>query len=120
MIDFIPHKGSIDGTESNQTAIRLEHAPVREVIAQRAQAMHNTAASSPLVSEIFFAKFIKELVETVDDKLTTLPHNINTNTEKQIEITTDTLKIHASNMHHIMNVMALKFQQSHSLKLCNH
>ena len=48
-VDFIPHKGSIDSIEPNPTAIRLAHAPVREVIAQKAQAMSN-AASSPLVS----------------------------------------------------------------------
>ena len=75
-VDFIPHKGSIDGTEPNQMAIRLAHAPVREVIAQKAQAMNNTA-SSPLVSEKFLTKTIKELVDTVDGKLTTLTNNIN-------------------------------------------
>ena len=42
-VDFIPHKGSIDGSEPNPTAIQLAHAPVREVIAQKAQAMSNTA-----------------------------------------------------------------------------
>ena len=35
-MDFIPHKGSIDGTEPNQMAIQLAHAPVHEVIAQKA------------------------------------------------------------------------------------
>ena len=59
-VDFIPHKGSIDGTEPNQTAIRLAQAPVREVIAQKAQAMNNIAASSPLVSEKVFTKAMKE------------------------------------------------------------
>ena len=53
-VDFVPHKGSIDGSAPNPTAIRLAHAPVREVIVQKAQAMSNTAAASPLVSDIFF------------------------------------------------------------------
>ena len=44
-VDFIPHKGSMDGTAPNPTAIRLAHTPVREVIAQKAQTMSNTAAS---------------------------------------------------------------------------
>lgn len=113
-IDFIPHKGSIDGASPNQTAIRLAHAPVREVIAQKAQAMNNIAASSPLISEKFFTKTIKDLVDTVDDKLTNLANNINLNTDKQIEASTDTLKTHASNMHHIMSAMALEFQNSNN------
>ena len=113
-VDFIPHKGSIDGTEPNQTAIRLAHAPVREVIAQKAQAMHNSAASSPLVSEKFLTKTIKDLVETVDGKLTTLANNINLNTDKQIEASTDTLKTHATTIHSIMSAMAMEFQQSNN------
>ena len=111
-VDFIPHKGSIDGTEPNPTAIRLVHAPVREVIAQKAQAMSNTAASSPLVSEKVFTKTMRELVETVDDKLTTLTNNINLNMDKRIEESTDTLKAHATNIHNIMSAMAMEFQQS--------
>ena len=113
-VDFIPHKGSIDGTAPNQTAIRLAHAYVHEVIAQKAQAMHNTAASSPLVSEKFFTKTIKELIETVDGKLTTLANNINLNTDKQIEASTDTFKTHATNIHTIYGAMAMEFQQSNS------
>lgn len=111
-VDFVPHKGSIDGTEPNQTAIRLAHAPVGEVIAQKAQAMHNTAASSPLVSEKLFTKALKELTESMDDKLTTLTHNINLNTDMRIEASTDTLKTHATNIHSIMSAMAMEFQQS--------
>ena len=111
-VDFIPHKGSIDGTDPNPTAIRLAHAPVREVIAQKAQAMSNNAASSPLVSEKFFTKTIKELVETVDDKLTTLTNNINLNTDNRVEASTETFKTHATNLHNIMSAMAMEFQQS--------
>ena len=32
-VNFIPHKGSIDGTEPNPMAIQLAQAPTREVIA---------------------------------------------------------------------------------------
>ena len=113
-VDFIPHKGSIDGTEPNKVAIRLAHAPVREVIAQKAEAMHNIATTSPLVSEKFFARTIRELVETVDGKLTTLTHNINLNTDKRIEESTDTLKTHATNIHTVMSAMALEFQNSNN------
>ena len=69
-VDFIPHKGSIDGTAPNQTAIRLAQAPVREAIAQKVHAMSNTNASSPLVSEKPFTKAMKELADTMDNKLT--------------------------------------------------
>jgi hypothetical protein len=113
-VDFVPHKGSIDGIEPNPTAIRLAHAPVREVIAQKAQAMYNTAASSPLVSEKLFTKALKDLTATMDDKLTTLTHNINLNTDKRIEASTDTLKTHATNIHGIMSTMAIEFQQSNN------
>ena len=111
-VDFFPHKGSMDRTTPNPTAIRLAHAPVREVLAQKAEAMHNTAVSSPLLSEIFFTKTIKDLVATVDDKLTTLTNNINLNTDKRIEASTETLTTHATNMHNVMNAMALEFQNS--------
>ena len=46
-VNFIPHKGSIDGSAPNSTVIHLAHAPVREVIAQNAQAMSNYAAATP-------------------------------------------------------------------------
>ena len=46
-VNFIPHKGSIDGSAPNSTVIRLAHAPVREIIAQNAQAMSNHAAATP-------------------------------------------------------------------------
>ena len=104
--------GSIDGTEPNQTAIRLAHAPVQEVVAQKTQAMSNTAATSPLVSKKIFTKVIKELAETMDNKLTMLTNNINLNTDMRIEAFTDMAKIHATNIHNIMSAMAMEFQQS--------
>ena len=113
-VDFVPHKGSIDGSEPNPTAIRLAHAPVREVISQKAQAMNNTATASPLVSEKLFTKAIKELAETMDDKLNTLTNNINLNTDMRIKASTDTLKSHATNIHNIMSAMAMEFQQSNN------
>ena len=69
----------------------------------KAQAMSNVAASSPLVSEKLFTKTIKELVETVDGKLTTLTNN----TDKHIKASTDTLKTHATDIHNIMSAMAM-------------
>jgi hypothetical protein len=48
----------------------------------------------------------------MDDKLTTLTHNINLNTDTRIEASTDTLKTHATNLHGIMSAMAMEFQQS--------
>ena len=111
-VDFIPHKGSIDGSAPNPTAIRLAHAPVREVLAQKAQAMSNINATSPLVSEKLFTKALKDLTETMDVKLNTMTNSINLNTDKRVETSTDTLKTHAANIHNIMNAMAMEFQQS--------
>ena len=64
-IYFIPHKGSIDGTHPNKTAIRLVHAPAREAIADKMQAMNNAHNSNPLVSEKQLTKTMKDL----EDKL---------------------------------------------------
>ena len=111
-VDFVPHKGNIDGSAPNPTAIRLAHAPVREAIAQKAQAMSNHAAATPLVSEKLFNKAMKDLVETMDVKLNTISNHINHNTDTRIEASTETLKSHAANIHNIMSAMAMKFQQS--------
>jgi hypothetical protein len=111
-VDFVPHRGSIDGSAPNPTAIRLAHVPVQEVIAQKAQAMTNTAAASPLLSEKHVNKAMKDLTDTMDVKLNTLTNNINQHTDKQIETSTDTLKSHAANIHNIMSAMAMEFQQS--------
>ena len=113
-INFISHKGSIDGNEPNLTAIRLAQAPICEVIAQKVQAMNNTATTTLLLSERLFTKTIKDLVETVDEKLNTLANTINLNTDKQIATSTDTLTTHATNIHIIMNAMALEFQHSNN------
>ena len=113
-IDLIPHKGSIDGNKPNLTAIRLAQAPVREVIAQKIQAMNNTATTTPLVSEQLFTKIIKDLVETVDEKFTMLANTINLNTDKQVAASTETLTTHATNIYTIMNAMALEFQHSNN------
>ena len=111
-VDFVPHKGSINGSAPNPTAIRLAHAPVREAIAQKTQAMSNHAAATPLVSEKLFNKAMKDLVETMDVKLNTITHHINHNTDTRIEASTETLKSHAANIHNIMSAMAMEFQQS--------
>ena len=84
-VEFVPHKGSIDGTAPNPTAIRLAQAPVREVIAQKAHAMDYINASAPLMSEKIFIKVMDDLADTMDDKLTTLTNNINLNTDMRIK-----------------------------------
>ena len=86
--------------------------PVREVIVQKVQAMSNSAATAPLISEKTFTKAMKELVEKMDDKLITLTNNINFNMDMRNEASTDTLKTHATNIHNIMSAMAKEFQQS--------
>ena len=71
--------------------------------------MSNHAAATPLVSEKLFNKAMKDLVETMDVKLSTI---INHNTDTKIEASTETLKSHAANIHNIMSAMAMEFQQS--------
>ena len=55
---------------------------------------------------------MKELSESMDDKLTSLTNNINLNTDIRVEESTETLKTHATNTHNIMSAMAMEFQQS--------
>jgi hypothetical protein len=55
---------------------------------------------------------MKDLSDTMDVKFNTLTHNINQNTDKRIEASTDTLKSHAANIHNLMSQMAMEFQQS--------
>lgn len=55
---------------------------------------------------------MKELVETMHDKLTSLTNNINLNTDMRVEASTETLKTHATNIHNIMSAIAMEFQQS--------
>lgn len=111
-VDFIPHKESMDGVEPNQTAIRLAQAPVREAIAQKVQAMNNVTASTPLVTEKLFTKTMKDLVETVDGKLATLANNINLNTDRRVEASTETLKSHTMHIANVVSSLAQEFQQS--------
>lgn len=77
--------------------------------------MSNTAAASPLVSEKYFTKAMRDLAETMDVKLNTITNNINQNTDKRVEASTNTLKSHAANIHNIMSAMAMEFQQSNEL-----
>ena len=55
---------------------------------------------------------MKELVETMHDKLTSLTNNINLNTVIRVEASTETLKTHVTNIHNIMSAIAMEFQQS--------
>ena len=55
---------------------------------------------------------MKELVETMHDKLTSLTNNINLNTDMRVEASTETFKTHTTNIHNIMSAIAMEFQQS--------
>ena len=62
-IDFIPHRGSIDGSDPNKTAIRLAQAPAREAIAEKVQAMGNVNNLHPLLTEHHLVRTMKEFEE---------------------------------------------------------
>jgi hypothetical protein len=55
---------------------------------------------------------MQDLVETMDVKINTVTTHINHNTDARIEASTETLKLHAANIHNIMSVMAMEFQHS--------
>ena len=89
-IDFIPHRGSIDGTEPNKTAIHLAQAPAREAIAEKIQAMGNSTNANPLLTEKYLTKTMKEFEDKLDVKFGTLTTTINTHTDRRLDTTTAT------------------------------
>ena len=84
-IDFIPHRGSIDGSDPNKTAIRIAQTPVREVIAEKIQAMGNATNANPLITEHHINKSMKELKDKLDENFCTLSITITTRTEWRLE-----------------------------------
>ena len=111
-IDFIPHRGSIDGTDPNKTAIRIAQAPVREAIAEKIQAMGNATNANPLVTEHHLTKTMRELEDKLDEKFCTLSTTITTHTERSLEATTATLTHHTSHLQALLGTIAHEFQQS--------
>ena len=111
-IDFIPHRGSIDGSDPNKTAIRLAQAPVREVIADKVQAMGNATNTNPLITEKFLTKTMKEFEDKLEEKFGSLTTTINHHTDQRHETTTTTLTNHTTNLHALLGTIAQEFQQS--------
>jgi len=85
---------------------------VREVIAEKIQAMGNATNTDPLITEIYLNKSMKELEEKLDEKFDTLTTSINTHTDRRIEETTTTLTHHTNNLQALLGTIAHEFQQS--------
>ena len=111
-VDFIPHRGSIDGSDPNNTAIRLAHAPVREAIADKVQAMNNAANPNPLITERYLTKTMKDFEDKLDEKFGTLSTSINTHTDMRLETSTATIVHHTSHLQALLGTIAHEFQQS--------
>jgi hypothetical protein len=111
-IVFIPHRGSIDGSDPNNTAICLAQAPVREVIANKIQAMSNAANPNPLITEKHLNKTMKDFEEKLDEKFGSLTTNINNHTDRRLETTTATLVHHTTHLQAFLGTIAHEFQQS--------
>ena len=111
-IDFIPHHGSIDGSDPNNTAIRLAQAPAREAIAEKIQAMSNVTNSNPILTERYLTKTMKEFEDKLDEKFGTLTTTINTNTDRRHESTTATITHHTNNLQALFGTIAHELQQS--------
>lgn len=60
MVDLTPHKGSIDGTDPNHTTICLAHAPAREAIAEKLQAMTIANLNNPTIMGKTLTKTMRE------------------------------------------------------------
>ena len=111
-IDFIPHRGSIDESNPNKTAIRLAQAPVREVIADKVQAMGNATNTNSLITETYLIKTIKEFEDKLEEKFGSLTTTINNHTDRRHEATTTTITNHTTNLHALLGTIAQEFQQS--------
>ena len=111
-IDFIPHRGSIDGSDPNKTAIRLAQAPVREIIADKIQAMGNATNTNPLITEKYLTKTMKDFEDKLEEKFGSLTTTINHHTDRRHEATTTTITNHTTNLHALLGTMAQEFQQS--------
>ena len=97
-VDFIPHRGSIDETDPNNTAIRLAQVPVREAIADEVQAMNNVTDPNPLITEWYLTKTMKDFEEKLEEKFGTLTTSINVHTDWKIETTTASIAHHTSHL----------------------
>ena len=111
-IDFIPHRGSIDGSDPNKTAIRLAQVHVREVIADKVKAMGNVINTNPLITEKFFTKTMRDFEDKLEERFGSLTTTINHHTDQRHETTTTTLTNHATNLHTLLGTIAQEFQQS--------
>jgi hypothetical protein len=111
-IDFIPHHGSIDGVDPNNTAIRLAQASAREAIAEKIQAMSNVTNSNPTLTDKSLTKSMKELEDKLDKKFGTLTTTINNHTDRRHESTTATITHHTNNLQALFGTIAHELQQS--------
>ena len=108
-IDFVPHRGNIDGTDPTKTAIRLAQAPAREAIAEKVQAMHNANNPNPLVTEKQLTKTMKDLEDKLDEKFGTLTTSINSHTDRRLEVTTATITHHTNHLQALLGTIAQEF-----------
>ena len=111
-IDFIPHRGSIDGSDPNKTAIRLAQAPAREALADKVQAMGNVTNLNPLITEKYLTKTIKEFEDKLEEKFGSLTTSINHHTDRRHKTTTITITNHTTNLHTLLGTIAQEFQLS--------
>ena len=111
-VDFIPHRGSIDGTVPNNTAIRLAQASAREAIADKIQTMTNAANPNPIVTERYLTKTMKEFEDKLEEKFGTLTTTINTHTDRRLETTMTTIVHHTTHLQSLLGTIAQEFQQS--------
>jgi hypothetical protein len=105
-VDFIPHRGSIDGSVPNNTAIRLAHAPAREAIADKIQTMNNVVNSNPIVTERYLSKTMKEFEDKLEEKFGTLTTTINTHTDRRLETTMTTIVHHTTHLQSLLGTIA--------------
>ena len=111
-IDFIPHRGNIDGSDPNKTALRLAQAPARKAIADKVQAMGNATNLNPLITEKYLTKTIKEFEDKLEEKFGSLTTSINHHTDRRHETTTTTITNHTTNLHALLGTIAQEFQLS--------
>ena len=111
-IDFIPHRGSIDSTDPNKTAIRLVQVLMREAIVDKIQAMNNATNSNMAFTEKYLTKTMKEFEDELDQKFGMPTTTNNNHMDLRFEASTATITHHTANLQAIFGTIVHKFQQS--------
>lgn len=83
MVDFIPHRRSLAGSNPSAAARAHDARPTREIIADEVAALQNQAAPAPTLHQL--ESSLREVEERIEARLHRLRDNINQHTSATTE-----------------------------------